>query len=258
VVDIEDDCSREDSRELTNYFSKHIFPKLPSNDLELPSNCPFHPMYNMYFSQEKNKTKVSRQNWKCGFCGKQFKSEFYLDRHMRNKHVDKLDHGLTHDTGCVADLCPLLGCRTRRRGKQRTIERRGGAHFEQEVPCTTADLERAKFRCENLMRKCFPLSLPLLDSGLSALETFRENICGSLRCVNGALTSAVDYQMQRDAENGEGSVGFLTILSWALVIMLLGAVLIVGCLDRKRPLVGAANVHKGVRVALKTASSKQL
>ena len=176
---------------------------------------------------------------------------------MRNKHSDKLDHGGAHDTGCVADLCPLLGCRRRRKGKPETKERRVGTHFEQEVACTTSDLERAKFRCENLMRKCFPLSLPLLDSGLSALDTFRESICGSLRCVNGVLTSAVDDQMRRDADD-EGTVGFLTIFSWALVIILVCAILIVGCLERKQPLVGTANVHKGVRVALKTASSKQL
>jgi hypothetical protein len=89
--DVGQHCSREDSRVLNKYFSNHIYTELKVDPEELPQNCPFHPAYNIFRSQEAKKTKVSRSEWKCGFCGKRFKSEFYLDRHMTNKHVDKLD-----------------------------------------------------------------------------------------------------------------------------------------------------------------------
>jgi hypothetical protein len=169
---------------------------------------------------------------------------------MHNKHIDELDHDQEHDTGCIADLCPLLGCRLKysRGGSGSGSSSGSKAAFKGQVDCTTSDLERAKFRCENLMRKCF-LADPSSGEGMATLTTFRDSICGSLQCVNGQLTSLVDTQMRYDARGPQ--VALLTVLSWVVTGMLVVALLCyVFFWDRKKPLV-AANVHRGVRVALK-------
>lgn len=85
-------CSREISRKVRDFLDRDVFTLLPATmkPQDLPSTCQLNPKFDLYYSQEKAKTEIHRADWQCGFCGKHFKSEFYMDRHMHNKHADKL------------------------------------------------------------------------------------------------------------------------------------------------------------------------
>ena len=44
-------------------------------------------------------------NWTCGYCGKQFKNEYYLDMHLENAHMDQIQ---PNRTVCLADYCEIF------------------------------------------------------------------------------------------------------------------------------------------------------
>ena len=84
-------CSREQSRQVHLYVLAHVYPQLSSSELkQLPNYCPFSPHQYIYLYQENNKTELSIGEWRCQHCRKVFVNEFYLDKHMENKHVETL------------------------------------------------------------------------------------------------------------------------------------------------------------------------
>ncbi|CAN0001815.1 unnamed protein product [Scytosiphon promiscuus] len=118
-------CSREDSRQARKIAVKKIYPLLGADPSSIiPPECPLHPELDMYKHQELNKALVSGRSdtFQCGYCQKQFKTEFYMDRHMDNKHADRLHLADPDEFGgaadadaelsghCLGDLCPALGC----------------------------------------------------------------------------------------------------------------------------------------------------
>jgi len=216
-------CSREESRLLAKYFKKHIYPALGFAPEDLPHQCPFNPNYNMYKDQEINKTMITRHEWKCEICGKRFRSEFYLDRHMDNRHKSLVQH----DGGCVGDLCSMLGCKLRKKTSDTNADI---FRSTQRNKCSSHDLERSKFRCETLLRKCFT-NVPRADL---LLEKFRNQLCNEMKCVNGALVAIV----KEKSDDDEISFSIvLTILSWVLAALLLTIVfIVVFCSNRKKSL----------------------
>ena len=103
------DCSRSDSRLVRRYLEAEIWPRLKATDVagSLPSECPLNPRLDMYLAQEKKKVKKSKNEYKCGICGKIFRTEYYLDKHMDLKHGDHID---TEMDTCLADFCQIFGC----------------------------------------------------------------------------------------------------------------------------------------------------
>jgi len=125
-------CSRDNSRRVRTFLNKNVYPKLPFSALDLPSTCQLHPSLDAFREQELNKKEVTRGDWKCLYCTKHFRSEFYLDKHMHNRHGDKLpENGST--TACLADLCPVFGCDT----APLQLSRRGSSSTPQQ-PLTRA------------------------------------------------------------------------------------------------------------------------
>mmetsp|Transcript_5457 Transcript_5457/g.5620 ORF Transcript_5457/g.5620 Transcript_5457/m.5620 type:complete len:261 (+) Transcript_5457:100-882(+) len=182
-------CPRETSRKVKQILNQEIYSKLNIDAAELPKNCNINPILDIHHYQEQNKSSNARGEWICKYCGKRFVDEFYIDRHMDNKHQDKLQH--TPESVCFADLCPILGCSlntntneiNRRRGK-----RRGGddKSFHEIQPCSANEVERNKFLCETLMRRCFSP----LESGAKLESHFKHSICDELHCRDGVLIGA--------------------------------------------------------------------
>ena len=85
-------CSRTLSRRVRTYLNREVFSLLPETfaATSLPESCPLNPRYDIFLDQEIHKHERSRSEWECGYCRKSFKNEFYIDRHMDNKHSDKL------------------------------------------------------------------------------------------------------------------------------------------------------------------------
>ena len=86
---LQNDCSREKSRDVRRFLNTTIFREYPSDSL-LPT-CAISPLNDIYAYQEANKKYVRRFEWKCLFCQKVFKSEYYVDKHMTFRHQDKLN-----------------------------------------------------------------------------------------------------------------------------------------------------------------------
>jgi hypothetical protein len=184
-------CSRVGSRLVRNFLNKAVFPRLPFPADQLPTTCQFHPALDRYKQQEGNKTEISRGDIQCNICGKHFRTEFYLDKHMHNMHKDTLQGGT--QGVCLADLCPMFGCHNDHQSQfqqlyrstdQRIINNNNNNNdkksFNLDETCTSSSLERQQYQCESLMRKCFA---DLRDKALQ--KQFKMNICGELQCING-------------------------------------------------------------------------
>lgn len=100
-------CSREVSKLVRQYLYRTILPSLHMSPSDLLDSCPFHPSQDMYHDHEMHKHSVDATEYKCGYCGKLFVNEFYIDRHMDRHHHNMIS---VNSTTCLADYCPILGC----------------------------------------------------------------------------------------------------------------------------------------------------
>jgi uncharacterized Zn-finger protein len=200
-------CSRDLSRQVRFFLNKEVFPLLPVEPMELPKSCQLHPSLDPYLHHEKNKELIQKNEWKCSYCNKRFKSEFYTDRHMQNKHSEFLSNN--GSSLCLADLCPIFGCSSdptisysdkkynaihevrheyhnSRYGEKKSNKN----NFNFVKGCTSADIEKNKHKCEVMMKKCFSE----LVSGSELKKTFQLEICDKLHCENGILKgSMIDH-----------------------------------------------------------------
>lgn len=210
------ECSREASRRVRSYLSSSVYPKLSSGAESLPMTCQIHPSLDLYRTQEQNKQEVARGDWKCLYCGKHFRSEFYIDRHMHNMHSDRLDKAATT---CLADLCPIFGCDQNNHGLPPPASSSGSMQHRPPAPprkdfqasrCTQSEVERSKYRCEVMTKRCFGL----LDASLQ--KAFYDRICAKLYCHDGTLRGIL-----RDAPEPIGSFVF-----WVLRALVAGMILV--------------------------------
>jgi hypothetical protein len=167
----------------------------------------------MYADHEKHKEEDSRMDYRCTYCGKHFKTEFYLDKHMHNMHADKLVEG--SGNMCLASLCPIFGCRdtmghngaykstpnvqkrTTSSGKVNMGKLHEEKNFDLGSMCTSAEVEKSKYQCEVLVRRCFGG----LDGDLD--EYFEEQICNKLHCDEGVLRgSIIETGMRKGSSQG--------------------------------------------------------
>ena len=205
-------------------FIQHsIYPQLSVKPEELPKSCPLHPDNYVYADQEAKKQEESRMDWKCNICGKHFKTEFYLDKHMHNAHSDHLRKGDVDSVMCPASLCPIFGCRQGVNYPGLSMKAGGGGgaklqkratsngkmsmkkvseekNFDLEGTCTDAGVERSKYKCEVLIRRCF-------GHLEKELYLFERQICNALHCHDGLLIGSIyDYE-KRVGGRGAGNEG---------------------------------------------------
>mmetsp|Transcript_3602 Transcript_3602/g.9728 ORF Transcript_3602/g.9728 Transcript_3602/m.9728 type:complete len:299 (+) Transcript_3602:84-980(+) len=156
---ISGNCSREDSRHARNVLQQYLFKHLGDSASHLPRDCPLHPALDMFKDQELHKSKKNKDQHKCGYCGKVFKAEPYLDKHMQKKHVDRIPEGAT---SCLADHCDSLHCEW---FKLRHLETSSRAQIRSKraqlgTQCVPFLAALARQSCHELAAKCFPLDTP--------------------------------------------------------------------------------------------------
>ena len=208
-------CSRAASRKVREFLDRDVFPKLlPMKAADLPQTCQLNPSLDLYREQELNKKEQGRGDWRCLFCGKHFRSEHYLDKHMHNRHSDKLQNS---STTCLADLCPIFGCDEKKRAYSgsSSSSRQGVPSYRKKDfaidVCTTEEVEKSRYRCEVMTRRCFP------DEKLQS--HFFTNICGKLHCSGGILRGSIT-----DPEDGaKGTVVFWALRAVAVVLLIVFA-----------------------------------
>ena len=147
-------CSRERSRHARDVLDEFFHPVVARNDFVLPPNCPFGRDKDMYLEHERHKEVVRRTQYKSLYSDKVFKSEYYVDKHMDNRHMDKIPEGA--DT-CLADYCDVLRCDEHREWKR--SDGRGGVGLIAWATARRCDREKmrgVRHHCEMLMHRCFP------------------------------------------------------------------------------------------------------
>jgi hypothetical protein len=190
-------CSRELSRKVRQYIVKEIYPLLSLD--ELPDTCQLNPKYDMYLVQENARKEIEKGDWKCNFCNKHFKNEFYMDRHMDNKHQDKLQNSTSI---CLADLCPIFGCDKLTDKSINKIDKQ----FIHKQSCSKEDEEKNKYKCQILMKRCF--------INTKNEKIFHDKVCSKIHCEKGQLMGSI-------IENNENNISY-----WLLQLVLAFVILI--------------------------------
>lgn len=101
-------CSRESSRNVRKIVQQKLTPIFNKYNFDIPIECPFHPMRDLFYPQEEAKIRYRPTQYTCGLCGKSFYEEKFLDQHFDNRHRSHVNHA--EDAICLADYCDILRC----------------------------------------------------------------------------------------------------------------------------------------------------
>jgi hypothetical protein len=104
-------CDRTRSNEARSGLRSILWEPVTATNALLPENCPLAPAVDVLLWQEKTKKRISSTHWRCGLCGKTFRSEYFLDKHLARKHPTAGPEESSADYGvqkvCLADLCGI-------------------------------------------------------------------------------------------------------------------------------------------------------
>mmetsp|Transcript_44015 Transcript_44015/g.71631 ORF Transcript_44015/g.71631 Transcript_44015/m.71631 type:complete len:303 (-) Transcript_44015:2381-3289(-) len=179
-------CSRLRSRIVRGIIEEQVMPTVEDAGYFLPKECLLSRANDILRLQEEQKHELWREQWKCLLCGKSFRSEFYLDKHMENKHTS-LYH--SNATCCLADLCEMFDCES---GIEEAKSRNKNTPYSEldnvplsEIemhrgPCKENVMDRRKAMCEAVLHKCF--SPDKSDSSRALFDTFERRFCARLSC----------------------------------------------------------------------------
>ncbi|XP_052485505.1 uncharacterized protein LOC105778980 isoform X1 [Gossypium raimondii] len=161
-------CSRERSRAAWKVIEEYLMPFVEQERYKISSGCRLHPDNDLYRDQEQHKHHVDINEWRCGYCRKNFYEEKYLDKHFDNRHFDLLN---TSHSRCLADLCGALHCDLVMDSSLRKTK------------CNPAAAARNKHLCESLADSCFPVSKGPVTGRLH--EFFLRQFCDAHTCSGG-------------------------------------------------------------------------
>jgi len=174
-------CSRERSRHARGVLDDFFHPVADRNRFRLPPNCPFDRSKDMYLEHEKHKEVVRRTQYKSLYSDKTFYSEHYVDKHMDNRHMDKVPPGADV---CLADYCEVLRCDEHQAWKHPELRKTIGSSASR-ARCSEEKMRGVRHFCEVLMSRCFPTS-GVDDGGAETAARLREYFtrhhCDMLTC----------------------------------------------------------------------------
>lgn len=119
--------------------------------IEVSHRCPLNQVFDMYARHHAKTIEINRNKFKCGYCGKAFRAEHYLDSHMDARHADLIP---AHATVCPNDYCGMFWC-------------------DCTIGCTPAAVADSKEECRKVVAAC------VLEPDRQELET---RLCDSLSC----------------------------------------------------------------------------
>ncbi|KAL3859722.1 hypothetical protein ACJMK2_009924 [Sinanodonta woodiana] len=127
-----------------------IVPVFASEGQTLPRVCGFHKERDPYWEQEDNTIQESANRWTCGFCGKTFIAEYYLDLHYDNRHQQYVRQ--VPDTVCLAEYCDIFRCDV--------YPGIVSVDFWDTVLCLEDDMAELQQTCQEVVSSCIPEGLP--------------------------------------------------------------------------------------------------
>jgi len=205
-------CDRAVSREVRRVLSEYILPQVRAAGLELPHSCRLHQDHDMYYDQEKHKTELRHNAWKCLYCSKTFRGEVYLDKHMHNRHSN-----MTQGPVCLADYVAVL------HSKALNTALRVRPSKEQETLCSEAEVKDRALICRNLFNMCVP---PEMGETAALLhDFFLATLCAAHTCNKQTQRKLLLSVLQKSQKNQSWGwsvlSGFLVIITIAIYGILL-------------------------------------
>lgn len=250
-------CSRERSRHARGVLDEFFYPVVvDKNKFTLPPNCPFDRAKDMYLEHERHKEVVRRTQWKSLYSDKVFRSEYYVDKHMDNRHMDKIPPDADV---CLADYCEVLQCDEHQAYKHPEARKKmgggggGGGRVGDHGRCNEEKLKGVRHFCEVLMNRCFPGSEGGRGSGEEELasrlhEYFVRHHCDLLTCEGAPRMFRIMSGHHAEFHRG----AYLTMLI-VLVVLLALYYLSIYCwtkdMRRMKDLKRARKEKMGARVA---------
>jgi len=204
-------CSRPISRAVRKALDTNILRPAGAAGVEAwPRGCPLDPARDLWGGHEKQKNRKRGQSghWTCGYCGKVFKSEHYLDLHMERKHMSE-----TPVSGvCLADYCEAFeSCHGDKSKRKR--------HAAKEDDCDNTTMEKHRHDCEQAMSRCFALDK---DASRKLHAQFSREYCRTLDC------------RIRAHRRSEVQSEYMPVIIWLIFIVLICIVVfavVVCCVD---------------------------
>ncbi|XP_046675605.1 uncharacterized protein LOC124364292 isoform X1 [Homalodisca vitripennis] len=161
-------CPRDSATIVRKIVQKKWMPVLEKYGVGLPLDCPFHPLRDIFRPQQAAKLQHRNSQWTCGFCGKSFYDERFLDLHFDNRHKNNIN--MAEDAVCLADYCDIMRCevlRTQDLGSEVSpgntdieIWREATAYHTALTPAGPRDLARVSLRGGVLQRADTPPTPP--------------------------------------------------------------------------------------------------
>lgn len=181
-------CSRDKSRKVRTILRELVLSQLGS-EFELPDDCPLDPELDSQLPHEELKRSMAGTDWGCGACGKHFRSEEFVDKHMFRKHPELIDQDRTV---CLADMCDVFLCDElatrfkRQKFDDDENDDDSGISDDQLVQqiakskCDELKMKSLKHRCQALVTRCFPPDMNPEAHRLSNL--FSHQLCSHFSC----------------------------------------------------------------------------
>lgn len=140
-----------------------------------PSNCPLEEWRDVWKTYEQHKHKKRRSRWSCGYCGKTFRTEKYLDLHMVHRHANE---ATPQADVCLADLYDVLHVESYE--KIMSYDHRYRSSQETYKICKRKESNERKERCKRLATLCYPVQGPTEAS--KRHQAFLEDVCAFHSC----------------------------------------------------------------------------
>jgi hypothetical protein len=103
-------CNRDESRVARRKIAARVLDglrELGTDASMLLLSCPLLPHADVYRVHEQAVRENNGRGMPCGYCGKQFRDQRFLDLHFEHRHMDKM---VPHAHNCPHDYCDIVGC----------------------------------------------------------------------------------------------------------------------------------------------------
>ena len=168
-----EECNREISRATRHALEQYVISQTEAVHYEIPETCPWRPELDMYRDHEAHKKRVNSRHFKCKYCGKNFKSEGYLDSHLGRKHSDAAPGANI----CLQDYCEIFGtCHATdvKKAHERILPHNNGLN------CDEHDMNAKHSFCRAMVQKCFPAEAGQIAFKLH--EKLQTTLCAPFTC----------------------------------------------------------------------------
>ncbi|KAL4224978.1 hypothetical protein ACF0H5_015673 [Mactra antiquata] len=198
-----DSCDRGKCRTVRNVIYQDLIPHYRAVGAKIPYSCPFFKDKDRYVVQEEHKEREHSTRWTCGYCGKSFIGEIYLDGHLSRRHKESIY--VEPDSVCLSDYCEIFRCDILSGVAKPT--------FWDVALCMEEDMIDLTQDCSELMSKCIPENLSW-NASKTLTASLSKSVCSYLTCKS--YYDAPD--IQEEVPVGISYVVFTTMLCIGLII----------------------------------------